>query len=467
MRWKKYASHPEGRDFHRALQSFALAAILAVLPSVASAETPITPDQYTEYQAAPETERIRLLIHLAKSGQHDLAKALLRQFPLQGQHAGNRTLYIEGLIRRANRDFTGAAERFRAALADDPKLTLVRSDLAEVLYELEQDESALHHLRRLQADAPDAEAAAGIGSFIDRIDSRTPYRFNAYLAAAPTTNVNSGSIRKKIYLPGGFEMDINESSKRKSGLGAAAGFNASYSRRLGNELMVVIAGGVDGTLYDNSDYNSLSLSQSAELRALTEGGYASFGFIASQSLETDRVGYNYIAYGPRVSWRHSITHNNLFNLSATYELRDYANDSDRDGGAFLLNGALTHLFDSSFSATVSGGYTNTSVRDEAAAPGIAYEAYLAGLSFYKELPHGITLNTSLDLQYSEFKDDFLVFFEPREDLRTTASATITKRDINWFGFAPSVQYTYTWNDSKYAIYDFDTHALDLRLTKDF
>ncbi len=451
-----------------ALQPAAFAALLLFSTAhVATAATPLTPDLLAAYQSEIDGKRVSILINLAKSGEADLAETLLRRYPLQGKFAKNRTLFIQGLILKARRDVSGSVEKFRAALADDPSLTLVRSELAQALHELGEDESAVHHLKLLQSEAPNAEAASGIKSFIDQIDANTPYKFNAYIAAAPTTNVNNGSIRSVVYLPGGWALDIAEASKRKSGIGMAAGANASYSKRFGNGLMAVISGGADGRLYDNSDFNALTLSQSAELRALNANGYISLGAVASQSLSMDSIDYDYLSYGPRISLRHGLTNKDLLNVSATFEFRDYADDMLRDGNAILVNGAWTHLFDSSFSTTLSGGYTKVNVDNSAAESNNAYESFSAGIGFYKELPAGFTVNTSVDVQKTLFDGKFLTLFDPREDIRAAGTIGLTKRDLNLFGFAPSVEYTYTWNNSNYGIYDFDSHAVDLRLTKEF
>ena len=33
--------------------------------------------------------------------------------------------------------------------------------------------------------------------------------------------------------------------------------------------------------------------------------------------------------------------------------------------------------------------------------------------------------------------------------------------------APAIEYRYTWNDSNIAFYEYDSHTVDIRLTKDF
>ena len=48
-----------------------------------------SPQQISEYEASPEVARVKLLIQLAKSGQHDLAEVLLKRYPLTGKFGQN------------------------------------------------------------------------------------------------------------------------------------------------------------------------------------------------------------------------------------------------------------------------------------------------------------------------------------------------------------------------------------------
>jgi thioredoxin-like negative regulator of GroEL len=184
-------------EFRRAILC-ALSACLLAGPALSAGTAELTAEQVEDYERVDDSQRVKLLIHLAISGRQDLAETLLSRYPLQGKHAANRTLFIQGLILKADGDLTGAAKKFRSSLADDPKLTLVRAELAKTLVELEQDDSATHHLRLLAADAPTEQDAAGIRAFVDKVDARRPYRFNAYIAAAPSSNVNNGSSHSTV-----------------------------------------------------------------------------------------------------------------------------------------------------------------------------------------------------------------------------------------------------------------------------
>ena len=424
----------------------------------------LTQQQIDAFQNVVENDRVRMLIMLCKSGKHELAAELLNRFPLQQGHAANRTLYIEGLILQGRKDYTGAVGKYRTALANDPKLTLVRSDLAQTLVILEQDESAIHHLQLLAADAPDEQAASGIRSFIDQVDERSPFKTNAYISLAPSTNVNNGSKHNVVYLPvlGGYQ-EIADGSQENSGFGAAVGFNVGYSKRLGNDFSFVAAANGEARIYDDKDFNAYSLSQSVEIRRVFERGYLGLGAVASESLKNDEIGLGYYSYGPRLSARYALTQRDTLSASAVHEWRDYGNGSSSNGTAILVQGAWTHAFDSSFNATLQGGFDDINAESQI----ISYQTLSGGLSLYKELPHGVTATLGGQIRWSDFEGIYPLIGLSREDTRLVGSIELTKRDFNIFGFAPSMQYTYTENLSNIDLFDYNSHAVDFRLTKQF
>jgi outer membrane protein len=452
------------------LQRAALCALLLFCGSVGIAHALPNPTQIAAYEAATDDERVRLLMFLAANKQQDDAGYLLQQYPLSGPHAVNRTFFIQGLILKANGDLTGAAERFRGALADDPSLTLVRAELAKTLVMLEEDDSAKHHLKLLEAEAPNDQAASGIRSFIDKVDSRKPYKIGGYVSLAPSTNINNGSKHSTIYTPiigpGGMIIfvpgDIGDASKEQSGLGFAGGLNGAYSKRLGNDFSFVAAGGVDVRIYDQSDFNSYGLSQSLEFRRNFDEGYLGFGAVASQSLDNKEIGLSYLSYGPRASMSIQANPQDHISATATYEWRNYT-DSVTDGDALLLSASLTHAFSSNFVATVFLGLdligSDNDLQD--------YSTKSAGLSLYKELPAGVTAKVTGRYGRTEFENYNPMLLVTREDTRLSGTVELTKRDLNVFGFAPSFEYSYSRNYSNTVLFDFDSHAVDFRLTKDF
>jgi tetratricopeptide (TPR) repeat protein len=463
----------EGRAVWRALScAVAAVAIALLLPAQAfakAAPAPILESQARAYQAMTELERIKLLIALCNSGQHELANSLLERYPLVGPYAVNRKLFIDGMILKGRRDYKGAVKKFRAALANDPKLTLVRAELAKTLVILEEDDSARHHLEQLMAAAPDQQQAQSVKSFIDTIDARRPYRVNAFVSVAPSTNITNGTYNDTIYV-NGIPFKVSGLSEETSGFGFVAGINGAYSRRLDNNLSAIVAGGITGRKYDDGDFDSLTTSQSVEFRYLADTGYIGFGAVGSQSFghhfnvnEFEDFDLNSYAVGPRVSMFKQLGPKDQINATSVFEWRNYPQDNSNDGTASLNSIAWTHAFDESLALTLGVGVDRIVAENDLA----SYWTRSVNVEIYKELPAGITATLRGEARFSEFDARHPMFGNTREDTRYIGTVRLTKRDFDIWGYAPVVEYTYSRNDSNQELYQFDSHALDFRLTKDF
>lgn len=428
----------------------------------------MAPNQIATFQSLPEDGRVHILIMLAKTGRADQADFLLHQFPLHGPLAANRTIFIEGLICAARHDLPGAAAKYRQALASDPHLTLVRSELAQTLVAMDENESAKHHLELLKADAPDIADAQGIQSFIDRIDAKRPYTVAGYVSLAPSTNVNGGSSHSTVYSPVLGWGDIPETSQKTSGIGASAGLSLGFSKRLNDDFQMVTAANVDGRVYADSDYDLLAFSESAELRRIFLGGYVSAGVVSSQLVapSTDPstlLKLSYHSFGPRLALSKDLGQRNHLQASTVYEYRDYGTGSSLNGWASTNIATLSHAIDATFSVNATAGYDHINQGFDFT----SYHTYSFGLGAYKELSHGLTVQVDAMAKFSDFEGINPVALLAREDHRYIGSITLTKRDWNLMGFAPSLNYTYTRNASNIALYDYDSHSVDFRLTKDF
>jgi Surface lipoprotein assembly modifier len=421
------------------------------------------------YEQADEASRVKLLIHLSKTGAHEQADWLLRQYPLQGAHAANRTLFIEGLILKSGGDYTGATGKFRSALAADPKLTLVRAELAQTLVVLEQDDSALYHLKQLSAEAPNEKAADDLRTFMEKVDERSPFRKSFWIAAAPSSNVNGGSTQIDPTKPN------LKPPKPEKAIGVSGGANVGYSKRLGNDFSLAVGAGASGTIYADHAYSSFSLNQSLEIRRLLKTGYIGLGLVTNQSMNVEVRDLNSLSYGPRLSLVHAFNNKNSISANATYEWRN-ANEnyiSGSDGNALMLNGNFTHAFSQGFSVTATLGYVDVDVELDTK----SFEMVSGEMSVHKEMPFGLTADVSARLAHTQFNGALIVRPDPtlptivalpeREDWTATASIELTKRDLNILGFAPALSYTYSNTSSSVFLYNTDNHSVDLRFTKDF
>jgi outer membrane protein len=421
----------------------------------------LTAEQLAAYDHLPDNDRLRVLMLLLNGDRPGEARALLQRAPLSGPLAANRTLYVEGLILRAEGDLPGAVEKFRAALADNPGLTLVRRDLALTLNAMGEDESAKHHLERLMAEAPDQQAAGSIKSFIDQIDSKRPYKISGYLSVAPSTNVNNGTKHDVIYTS--FGVPLTPDNMEESGVGVAAGLNAGYTKPLSEQVSAVIGGGLNARLYEDGEFSQLVASQSAELRYGFLRGHVGLGAIASQVWAGQRHDLAAWTIGPRVSGIYRFSPHASLQSTSTIEFKTYPESEYYDGytAGEILQG--TYAFDQATVGFATGGfeYTDTDYDN------LDSNAYIAGLGVYRELPFGISVTADARLRFTDYLDDWGAIGKPRHDIRYDASVTVQKRDWAFWGYAPEIEYSYSRNDSNVMIYETEGHSVDLRLTKDF
>jgi outer membrane protein len=468
-------------DKKRTLIGALFCLVLCPISALAAPAATLTNEQAAAYEGADETARVQLLLQLAKSGQHETAAMLLERYPLAGEHAANRTLFIKGLILRGRGDLKGAAALYRDALADDPSLTLVRQELAQTLVLMGENDSAKHQLNRLIADAPTEEEVQGVRAFIDTLDARTPWKFSTYISAAPSTNVNNGSTSNKLVyvddgniigIGEGFEDGVatggtlgpNDNSRAKSGIGMAVGGNAGFTKQLDRKFLFVLGLGADGRVYDDKEFNSLATSQSAELRYLINNGTIGAGLVSSQSLRTDAIGWSYYSFGPRVSVFKQLSAQDRASATAIYELRRYVDVPNANGYAFMVDADWQHAFSADLAVTVSASY------DRISEPELDYKSfhsYGAGLSIYKELPYGFTADLRGDYRFAHFDSLLPNYNKKHRDHQAAGAVRLTKRDWDIWGYAPALDYTYVRNFSNINLYDFDSHTVELTLTKDF
>lgn len=420
-----------------------------------------------------EAQRVRLLIELTKRDNPDLAEYLLETYPLESKHAANRTLFVEGMILKARTKYSAAARKFRAALADDPSLTLVRAELAETLHLMGDDDSAKHHLDLLLGVAPTAEQARDIENFIEAIDAQRPFTFNAYVSLAPSTNINNGTRNNVIYIDG-LPFAIDSQSKQKSGVGVGAGFNAGYTKRLDEYMTAVVAGGANVLLYGESKYNQYLINQIAELRLDTDSGYLGLGAVASQQLYGDLVSeetfpdltgsISSYSVGPRVSLFHRFAQDLAFNGDVVVQRQEFADRSYQNAWNTTAEGKLSKIFATDLSGYVEGSVQRNQTADR---EDLDYWSFLAGAGVYKEMTWGVTTTADLDVSRTLYDGNFPLMSDPRQDWQFDATISLWKRDWNLWGVAPVIEYTFTYNHSNVAFYEYTDNTIDFRLTKQF
>ena len=459
------ASHLPSRLWRAFGRSLAvLVVLLAAVANEAAADpapAPVDIDTAAaSFAGLPEPRRLRILINMTNAGEHEAAAALVARVPFEGATGPGRNRFVEGLVLRARGDLRGAARLFRAILADQPDLTLVRAELARTLVALDERDSARHHLELLAAAAPTPELARNFDDFIAAIDADRPWSFNAWVSLAPSTNFTNGTSTRTVIVAG-LPFEVDAESRGKSGIGLRGGANAGYTHRLGDGLALVGGAGVQYSEYAGDRYDDLVLSQQVELRRDVLRGSIGVGVAASQRWSGPSEFY--WAVGPQATLRQRLGANLSVQSQLRHQWIDYKVADWRNGTAWGLDNRLGYALSPSRVAYAMGGFERTDTQ----------RAYLdgwswwSGLGLYQELSWGLTLYTEAQLRRTLFDADHPLIGKPREDTRLDLRATLTKRDFEVFGLAPQLEYTYVRNLSNDPMSRFHGHGANLTLTKAF
>jgi hypothetical protein len=411
-----------------------------------------------------ETERVQALIGLARDGRNDLVAAHLAKYPLTGRFAANRTLFIEGLILKAQGHLPAAAEKYRAALSNDPTLAMVRAELAHTLYLLGNKEHARHELEILKAGVP-AKQAHEVADVIDAMDSGKP-------VAIASGFEPSGGVETRLV--GGIAFEIQDATE--DGIGFASGVDAAYSQELENRLAAVIGSGPRALQYEGLSpaacmaaqsrrCEEFSVSETAEIRYKTQAGYLGFSALSSlrdsASEEDEWARFSdddsSWALGPRFTLFHAIAPD----LALTSDVSLLRQDGWRTTAA----GGLAKIFANDLAGYASGGVERF---DSDESDDLSYWSFFGGVGVYKELPWNISTKGQIEAKRRFYgSDGFSDPASPRRDLEVGTSVSLWKRDFSILGYSPVVEYSFTWNGSSVGFFDYTSHVFDFRLTKEF
>ena len=271
------------------LAGAALAAPLLIQLGVQAAEPKPPPgwttisseDIETEWPRLNAVQRVVAIDGLIQAGQFELAERLLDSTKFDGGGAVDAQ-FLKGRLLAAQGQHAEAVDVFRAILADHPKHEIARLELAHALFALKQDSAARHHFNLSLGSISDPRLKSKVHRFIDAMDRRKRWNFSSYMSVVPSTNINQGADVKVVTL-NGLPFELDETSRKKSGIGVKAGVAGGYRIALNDKLDLVVGGGADLKRFKDKRYDDHSLT--AEVGPRYQFG---FGDVAIYATSTRR-----------------------------------------------------------------------------------------------------------------------------------------------------------------------------------
>jgi outer membrane protein len=457
-----------------ALPSMAHAEAAANTTAVAKGNLFSLDDVVKNWQSLTPFQQLAAVDQMISGGAVEQAEALLNATQYSAANDQITKRFFLARIAQTRGQADEAIASYRDILVQHPQFSRVRMELARTLFQTKDDEAARHHLDLVLGDtASNPNLANAVRSYINAIDGRRLWDASAYITIAPSTNFNQGSDASTIFLTGPdgkpLPFTLDKGNVKHSGVGVAAGLQASYRQPVSEQLDIIASGGINTKTFKDGDFNDALVNVSVGPRLRFEWGYLGLYGLAEQRFYANDFYYN--SYGGLLSATVRLGPQDIVFGDVTCLRRDFESDwkgSDlryQNGDLCSMGARLEHAFDSSTLVRVLGSVG----RERTTLEHLNNDTWSVGAGLGSELPWGVSIYAQA-LYTSREHDGFYPGAGTavrRSDDRWDFSVNLTKRDWIMFGMAPQIQYTYTLNDSTVPFFNYDAHSVNLTLTKRF
>jgi hypothetical protein len=403
---------------------------------------------------------------LVAEGRYAEAKPLvdvLRQAPgLKLQSA-----FLSGLIASRTGDYASAADQFMAILANDPRQTRVRLELAQAFIALKKTASADRQLRIAQQDADlPQQVARTIRTARDTIRSGRAWRLDVNVGLAPDTNINNATSVKSVTLLLGnaaYSADLNEDAKATSGLGATAQLSTGLRLPISDKISVLAELDANGTNYSGNQFDDFAVQSAtgAEYR-LTSTNSASFegtyarrwygGRSITQQFGARLGGQMTLGRADRLGFQIDVRRNQAFF------------DSGYDGWQGGVYGTFEHALTRTIVASMGPFVRREWLHENA----FSSKEVGGNVGIGGELPRGFNVGASVGVSRATFDAAIPLFdLKPRLDNRAVFRATVGNRILRFHGFSPQVNWTYNRISSSLGLYSIRRSRFEVTLARYF
>ena len=367
--------------------------------------------------------------------------------------------FTEALILKNQGKFKEAAAAMRAILSEHPNLTRVRGELADTLMLMGDMDGAKFNFQMLADSSSDTTQRNFYDSYLTAIRQKRPWTLDAYVALAPSTNINNG-ISGNTVIIGGVPFDASGHAG-KSGIGAAYGVAGTYRFDLAPHWDLTVGAKGNGNLYSDNSFDQSNGSAFTALAYTTRNWSAALGLTADRTL-IGWQGFNW-DYGPQLSLSRNFGIMGTLVGTVGWKHLTYDQVSAYNGNESDLS--LHYLKSLSPSSSFGLGMLYSDVTADVTFNG--YDRYRPSIELYKELPWGLLTSATVGYEFRDYKSDFPLMGTPREDRQLDLDLAVTFRNLSWHGFAPKVEYTYSHNTSNVQLYTYDSQAIGFYITKQY
>ena len=428
-----------------------VAALICAATAFGQAAAPVSSDGLSHLQFG------RILF---EAGRFRDARAFLEDAKTADDDEAVERLFLLGLAEARLGLLPDAAERFETILAIRPDLTRVRLELARVYHLLGRDEKARFHFEASLADELPSSVEGAVEAYLDRIDARKRWSVSVSAAVLPESNPAKRTDDEEVRI-GGVPFRLNEDAREASGTGLLLSTGAQYSPVLTGSWRGVLAASAAAKLYEQSDWNDISVQGDLGVARLFDRGSTSGGLrLGRRWLGGER---HSTGVGPWARGRLRVSPALRLDAAFGAERRDHPGSPGLDGWTVNLRPGLDYALSSATTLRAELDLEHVNARED------RHGSRLGGLAL--ALSHafqgGLSVSPRIAVHWRRYGAEAPLFQKTRSDRQARVSVNLLHRALQVRGFAPYVGYFYEWARSNIPINAYRNHGMVLGISRSF
>ncbi len=352
-----------------------------------------------------------------------------------------------------------AAVLLRRILDDKPNAAPVRLELARLLAELGDYQSARRELRAAQAGGLPEDVEQRVRFFANALSATKMFGGGIDVALAPTSNMNRATRSDTLGTVIG-DFVLSEDAQAQSGIGLALKGQAYARLPASSKVDILLRANAAADVYRHSRFNDINTS--VQLGPQWVWGRDRLALAAAVNWRWFGMDPYSISYGLTGNWQHPLNNRTQLRIDGSVMVENVRPNDMQDGERYMLAAGVDHAF----SARAGGGFQIHGSRDHASDPGYSTASGGIGGYFYREMGR-TTAVVNAAYRHLEGDERLLLYPRRRMDDNLNVSLSGTFRSLTVGTFAPVARVRYERNWSSVEIYDFDRLGVEFGVVAAF
>ncbi|MDR2099128.1 MAG: surface lipoprotein assembly modifier [Rickettsiales bacterium] len=426
-----------------------------------AAKTPVKEIRLTSAEA------LAIGVKMIEDGDLENARLLLSNISFKDdERLETERRFLLGQIEMKRENYGGAIDIFRGILNDSPSLPRVRLDLALAYMQTGSFYKADYHFRLAMSEQLPEEVQLNVYRMLYYIRQNKNWNLWLNVGVAPDSNINNANSGEQCILTIWGRL-CNKLPEEERDVGFTAAFGGNYEFKLSDAWRIKNDFAVMTSKYRNEEYDDMLLSASTGPRYVFERGDVWLALAGSRRW-LGHTDYSYSA-GAKLDANYDLTQKLSSQMSLRYMPAKYDEYDDLDGEVYGAGVTFSYTLSSSKYLVFRTGYDKE--RNKVEAYRNSRRTYAVG--FGSELPLGFSIYLEPSLMLTGYDEERLYVVEPwlesirRKDRTYRYSEQLLNRKISWYGFTPTLGYSYTDRRSNVWQSEFTKSAFEFGMTQRF